>query len=178
MNTTNENTFTVFSDTQAHRFVIQFPKRSPETTEETVETYVGMTQNGLKAGRATCEYKNGIHYGGFFRRNKRHGVGRLTFGFNEYYNGGWDMDKRDCGSYHYANGDFYTGLWKDDAYEGSGMYSWVSGHKYNGNWKNGLPNGYGVFMFPCGDEVAGVYKMGMHQICNNAGVSKSKEQKQ
>jgi hypothetical protein len=44
----------------------------------------------------------------------------------------------------WANGNFYSGEFKNDVQHGKGIYIWANGYVYDGDWENGEANGMGV----------------------------------
>jgi hypothetical protein len=93
----------------------------------------------------------------------------------------WAKDKFSGeGTYYYANGDIYSGVWQDGLKSGdgaffvkadesqlagqwhkgafvSGKWIWKDGTCWEGPFKNGRPCGRGVFYFPNGMSQAGEY---------------------
>lgn len=51
--------------------------------------------------------------------------------------------KHGKGSDEFANGDKYTGMYKNGKPDGPGIYTWSNGSYYEGEFKNGLKEGKG-----------------------------------
>uniref|UniRef100_A0A0G4H3Z3 MORN repeat-containing protein 5 n=1 Tax=Chromera velia CCMP2878 TaxID=1169474 RepID=A0A0G4H3Z3_9ALVE len=64
------------------------------------------------------------------------------------------------GTTRYAEGDVYTGEWRDDKRRGKGTVTYVSAkgsvveEKYEGDWVNGKMHGHGKYIYADG----GVYE--------------------
>src|ERR1039458_7089116 len=54
-----------------------------------------------------------------------------------------------------ANGDKYSGHWKDGKPEGKGHYIWATGNEYMGDWSNGVANGFGHILYANGSWFMG-----------------------
>lgn len=53
--------------------------------------------------------------------------------------------KHNCsGTYTFANGNKYSGEFKDDKYHGKGTYTFADGDRYVGEWRDDLRNGDGI----------------------------------
>ena len=58
----------------------------------------------------------------------RNGQGTMTFANGDTYTGGWkDGDRHGQGTMTYPNGDTHTGEWKDDKENGQGTYTYADG---------------------------------------------------
>ena len=68
---------------------------------------------------------------------------------------------------NYANGDSYTGSFKDGLRHGEGTYTVANGLVYVGEFENGLRNGEGTYTFANGNEYVGEFKNGVR---NGEGV--------
>ena len=64
------------------------------------------------------------------------------------------------GTYSWADGDKYTGEWKNFKYHGQGTYTWENGDKYSGEHKDGLEHGQGTYTFSDGRISKGIWKKG------------------
>jgi len=62
------------------------------------------------------------------------------------------------GTYRWADGDFYEGMWKDGKAFGYGVYHWADGRLYEGMWENGKKAGFGIIRDPGGDSYEGMFK--------------------
>jgi len=154
--------------------------------------------------------KNGDKYEGFYEENKKHGFGKMVYssktGEEEEdaapedgppstragtYLGYFTAGQRGCktqggdpamseGTFTYANGDIYVGMWQAGKKHGKGSYSyakdgtkmvgdWVQGKIVSGEWifPNGTfysgkfrynkPFGKGVWIFRNGNQLTGEY---------------------
>ena len=63
------------------------------------------------------------------------------------------------GTYKYANGDVYTGAWKNGKPHGTGKLT-SGGEVYEGSFTNGVINGSGQKTFANGDIVKGTFTNG------------------
>jgi len=61
----------------------------------------------------------------------------------------------------YANGDKYTGQYKDGKRDGRGVYQYANGDIYEGQYQDGLFNGHGIFRFFNGDIYNGQFEAGL-----------------
>jgi len=82
-------------------------------------TYRGRFKAGRKDGHGVKTWPNGDRYDGEFVAGRKEGQGSYTWGRGrwqgERYQGEFRNDRRNgLGTYHYANGDVYSGQWKDD----------------------------------------------------------------
>jgi hypothetical protein len=117
--------------------------------------YRGEWKNGLPNGKGIKHcYKTDSYLEGNFVDGFLHGYGKQTFQQTwektvPYYEGEFNRNKWEGkGEYHYGDGDYYKGVWKDCKYNGQGAaYSarlnrtWVGEYnndkKVEGNWVNG-----------------------------------------
>ena len=60
-----------------------------------------------------------------------------------------------------ADGDTYTGEWKDGERNGQGTYTYADGTTYTGEWRDNKPNGQGTITYSDGDTYTGEFKDGM-----------------
>ncbi|HUJ87516.1 MAG TPA: hypothetical protein VLX30_11760 [Burkholderiales bacterium] len=84
-----------------------------------IASYRGHFKAGMKDGRGVKSWPNGDRYEGEFVHDRKQGRGTYRWGRGpwqgERYEGEFDDDKRNGeGTYRYANGDVYSGEWKDD----------------------------------------------------------------
>lgn len=125
------------------------------TIEDGKCRYKGEWKNGLPNGKGIKHfYKNDSYVEGNFVDSFAEGYGKQIFEQTweksvPYYEGefkrnGWNGK----GEYHYGDGDYYKGMWKDSKYHGQGAaYSarlnrtWVGEYKNDekieGNWVKG-----------------------------------------
>ena len=60
----------------------------------------------------------------------------------------------------YANGDMYTGDFKEDTMTGKGKYHYANGDRYMGQLLNDLPHGEGVHIQASGQAHYGQWEYG------------------
>ena len=139
--------------------VIKVEEKRDINTWYTIEDgkcrYKGEWKNGLPNGKGIKHfYKNDSYVEGNFVDSFAEGYGKQIFEQTweksvPYYEGefkrnGWNGK----GEYHYGDGDYYKGMWKDSKYHGQGAaYSqrlnrtWVGEYKNDekieGNWVKG-----------------------------------------
>lgn len=93
----------------------------------------GIFVRGIFSGQTSCSYSNNDTFVGDFED--------ITFdnNHNEKY-------KRKSGTYTLANGDVYTGTFKDNKFSVvDGLYIYSNGLVYSGEFKEGKKHGRGVF---------------------------------
>ena len=79
----------------------------------------------------------------------------------ETYTGEWkDGQRNGQGTMTYADGDTYTGEWKDGKPNGQGTITYTDGGTYTGEFKDGKRNGQGTMTFANGNKYTGEYKDG------------------
>eukprot|EP00249_Psilotum_nudum_P028155 c3679_g1_i2 orf=357-1139(-) len=83
----------------------------------------------------------------------------------EFYRGYWRHNRREgVGIHIYRNGNRYEGEWKNGRREGQGIFWIVDGGKYRsvyrGSWKNGLWHGQGLLYGDYGEMYEGFFKNG------------------
>ena len=78
------------------------------------------------------------------------------------YTGEWkDGERNGQGTMTYADGDTYTGEWKDGKRNGHGTYTVPDGSTfYIGEWKDGKRNGHGTGKYIAGSSYTGEWKGG------------------
>jgi len=64
------------------------------------------------------------------------------------------------GTFHYPNGDKYSGEFRNAVINGRGTYQYKNGEKYVGEFKNGLLNGRGTYYYNSGNRYDGEWKNG------------------
>jgi hypothetical protein len=125
------------------------------TIEDGKARYKGEWKNGLPNGKGTKHiYKDDSYIYGNFVDGFTEGHCKQTFEQTwektvPYYEGEFKRNRWEGkGEYHYGDGDYYKGMWKDSKYHGQGAaYSnrldrtWVGEYsndeKVNGNWIKG-----------------------------------------
>ena len=71
------------------------------------DTYFGEFMDGIREGRGTYTYATkGEKYDGEWKKNAKHGIGKMTYEKAGEYNGFWENGRRHGeGVFNYANGD-------------------------------------------------------------------------
>ena len=106
---------------------------------------------------------DGRSYWGGFRRDKFEGFGvLLSENGRDRYEGSFHRGKKSGrGSFYYANGDVFRGVFDDDAPHGEGEFVFASGDTVTGVWKRGLLwQGRGNYTVSSGARFAGVWENG------------------
>lgn len=123
-------------------------------------------------------------YEGFFKDNKKDGLGRQCGSKGDIYDGYWRNDKK-CGfgvmeivdkKYKYVgdwkNDQFdgignlitddavYEGEWKENKQHGKGNLVYADGRVYTGAFRKGVIQGYGTLIWPNGHGYAGQWEAG------------------
>ncbi len=62
------------------------------------------------------------------------------------------------GTYLYANGDKYTGHFKNQKRDGAGLFEYVNGDRFTGNFSSDQKQGHGEYRFKNGDIFSGEFK--------------------
>ena len=62
------------------------------------------------------------------------------------------------GTVKYANGDKYTGEWKEDKAHGQGIYTYANGNKHVGEYEENKANGQGTYTYANGNKHVGGYE--------------------
>ena len=62
------------------------------------------------------------------------------------------------GTFHWHNGDRFTGGWLDGHMHGTGTKTLHNGDVITGTWQTGRQQGKGTKLFACGDKHTGLYK--------------------
>ena len=90
------------------------------------------------------------------------GYGTYTWADGDKYAGLWKDDKKHGqGTYTYANGDKYVGSFKNDVRHGQGTYTHINGDKYVGNYEDDFRHGQGTYTYASGDKYVGNHKDGI-----------------
>ena len=64
------------------------------------------------------------------------------------------------GTFHFPNGDIYSGGWIRFKRSGYGVYTYADGSRYEGYWKDNQRSGKGSFVFTNGDRHSGRWENG------------------
>jgi hypothetical protein len=104
-------------------------------------SYEGDFLNNQMHGKGYLIGSNNHTYEGNFQNGFFHGKGKFKWNdkLNEqFYEGSYSFGKKDGnGSFHFKNGDIYTGEWKSGSPDGIGIYE-TQNRKYEGNWRGGM----------------------------------------
>ena len=65
------------------------------------------------------------------------------------------------GSYWYADGGCYDGMWQQGKMHGKGVFTYPNGNKYDGEFVDNLKDGYGALHYANGER---------YEVCNGCGV--------
>ncbi|KAI8128710.1 MORN repeat-containing protein 3 [Lucilia cuprina] len=84
--------------------------------------YMGEWYDDMKSGEGKQFYEDGVYYG-WWKNNRRHGLGIKWF----------------------KNGNIFMGEWQADAYHGLGVMFYANGNRYEGNFARGLKSSEGTF---------------------------------
>ena len=87
--------------------------------------------------------------------------GTGTSADGDTYTGEWkDGERNGQGTMTYADGDTYTGEWQDGNRHGQGTMTYAGGTTYTGDWKDGFSHGKGVETLADGTTYTGDWKGG------------------
>lgn len=104
-------------------------------------SYEGEFLNNHMHGKGYLKGSNGHTYEGNFQNGFFHGKGKFKWNDNskeQFYEGTYSYGKKDGnGSFHFQNGDIYTGEWKSGSPDGIGIYE-TQNRIYEGNWRGGM----------------------------------------
>jgi len=120
-------------------------------------------QRGLPHGHGCMLYKlSDCVYVGSWKDGKRDGLGAMTWGNQDCYDGAWENDEMSGVGIFTKGADksSYSGSWKGGVPDGRGIIKHSSGKRYEGNWSNGKMDGEGVFVFDGGIMYDGSWKAG------------------
>lgn len=117
------------------------------------------TDSNQKHGRASELYPDGTQFTGYYRENKRWGVGRLVQVNGNCYEGEFkDGSANGFGIYTHEDGSKYRGHFRDDKQEGEGTEEYPDSSVYTGQYRNGNKHGKGTFTWPDGKVYSGQFK--------------------
>ena len=86
-------------------------------------------------------------------------IGTYTFADGETYTGGYKNGLyHGQGTYNFASGNTYTGGFRNDLYHGQGTYTFADGGTYTGGHKDGLKHGQGTMILKDGSKYIGAYE--------------------
>jgi hypothetical protein len=100
----------------------------------------GIYEGGVKKNKAhglgKLTFKDGGVYEGKFKKNKAHGLGKLTFKDGAVYEGKFKNYKaHGLGKLTFKDGGVYEGKFKNNKIHGKGKYTSKSGEVFEGKWK-------------------------------------------
>ena len=140
-----------------------------------------VTYSGKRWGKGV-EIGPDYIYEGYWRKNKRYGLGRVISSKGECYQGFWFRDQKSgFGVFKYGE-EMYIGDWDQDTYNGKGTevtfdgtyegdfrngkrhgkgkLCTEDGKVYSGKFSRGVPHGYGVVSYTSGEFYAGIFVEG------------------
>lgn len=87
------------------------------------------------------------------------GVATATFANGDVYTGMYKDQKRNGrGVYKYGKGMLFDGEYVNNKKEGQGQMTYIDGGKYTGEWKANARHGFGTYIYPNGDSYSGEWK--------------------
>lgn len=89
--------------------------------------------------------------------NCENGNGVYLYPSGNRYDGRWEDKKRIKGDLFYANGDHYTGYFRDNERHGPGIYRYASGNRFEGIFTDG-EKVEGTFYYVNGNRYEGQYR--------------------
>jgi hypothetical protein len=91
------------------------------------------------------------------------GQGTYAWADGDQYSGEYkDGKKHGQGTYNHASGAQYSGEWKDDKKHGQGTDNYANGNQYIGEWKDGKYHGQGTYNYASGSQYSGEWKDGKY----------------
>ena len=145
-----------FKDLRQGKGKIQF---LPGTYIE--EYYEGEWHNDDKHGEGTYVYRKdeGTIYAGSWRRNKREGVGKISYIDGSYYRGDFVKEKmHGRGIYIGVDGSQYDGEWEENMRQGVGTLLGADGSIYRGEFHKNMKHGKGKVQFMDGNFFEGIWE--------------------
>lgn len=100
------------------------------------DVFKGNFKNDLRHGSGICKFNNGCIYKGEWREGRPQGQGIFYSSPGEFIEGrfeGWRMSDGQV-KLLFANGEFYSGNFKDDCRNGVGTMVYRNGDTYEGEW--------------------------------------------
>lgn len=89
----------------------------------------------------------------------RNGIGTFHFDNGDTYTGDWHNGRRHgTGTLANANQEKYVGDWRNDQMEGKGTFHYLDGTTYTGEWLNNQRHGKGTLTQPNGDKYVGTWR--------------------
>lgn len=96
-------------------------------------------------GYGVHHLSNGEVYEGEFRKNRRHGNGKLINSLGVYQ----------------GKIQNYIGGFRNDTKDGEGKFDWNDGRSFQGSFRNGRPDGPGMLLLSNGKSMNGVWVNGV-----------------
>lgn len=117
------------------------------------ETFIGeLDEEKIKNGRGIQIFNNNNIYYGYWKNNKKDGIGKMIK-FNQKIN--------DLNIIFDDNSiPFYYGNWKNDLEDGIGEEMWIDKSSYKGEYKEGYREGKGILLLADGTEYDGDFSHG------------------
>lgn len=89
--------------------------------------------------------KEGEHYDGQWREDKKNGVGAFDYPSGDKYEGEWTDNLRDGkGTFRRSNGDSVKGVWEKDVLRKIELCRYANGDEYSGGWADDHKEGKGM----------------------------------
>ncbi len=108
----------------------------------------GRIYNGLASGISKIITKDGDLFSGVFSDGDQL-MGMREFADGQKFSGTFKNNMfNGNGSYKWADGSTYEGEFKMSSINGKGVYKSSSGDEYQGEWVNNRPHGPGVYIYP------------------------------
>lgn len=93
------------------------------TLVDSLGTYEGSFQQGVRHGKGRQQYANGEYRNGFWENNQFiQGRGKFSNAFGVYEGECWNGMRHGSGTQYCPDGERFEGTWKDDKWEGGAYY--------------------------------------------------------
>jgi serine/threonine protein kinase len=132
--------------------------------------YSGSLTAGVRSGKGSMNYSDGMKYTGDWKNNKYDGTGVLIFPNGHKYSGSFRAGMfNGKGTYNFSSGEKFVGQFVDDKRNGYGTVYFADGRKYEGNFINGYQEGFGTIYDSKGVKVySGQWEKGAVKAENSA----------
>jgi len=131
-------------------------------------TWTGACVDGKANGPGTEVFRWPEHgtygeqsYMGEMKAGKSEGHGAMYFYTGDKFEGEFSDGMRVRGTFVHANGDRYTGSYKNDKPNGFGTFTYASGHQYEGGFADGNFEGRGTSTDAAGSQYVGHFHHGV-----------------